>query len=59
MLYEPALTPESEKVALAFPPETVPEVTGVPLTVKVTVPVFTAGPLAGETVAASVTEVSP
>jgi hypothetical protein len=53
------LTPESEKVALAFPPETVPEVTGAPSTVKVTVPVFTAGPLAGETVAASVTEVSP
>ena len=57
--YEPACTPASDKEALALPPETVPDVTEMPLTVKVTVPLFTAGPLAGVTVAVSVADASP
>ena len=59
MLYWPALKPARDRFALALPPETVPDVTDMPFTVKVTVPVLTAGPLAGVTVALSVTEVAP
>jgi hypothetical protein len=64
IVYVPASTPDSEKLASAVPPETVPDV-AVPivvapfLTVNVTVPALTAGPLAGVTVELSVTEASP
>jgi hypothetical protein len=44
---------------LALPPETVPDVTGEPLTVKVTVPELIVGPLAGATAAVRVTDVAP
>jgi hypothetical protein len=61
MVYEPAFTPESGKLAVAAPPVTVPDVT-VPivappfLTVNVTVPTFT---VLGLTVADSTTEGAP
>ena len=60
-MYVPALTPESEKLALAAPPVTVPEV-AVPivvlplLMVNVTVPTLT---VFGLTVAERLTDASP
>jgi hypothetical protein len=63
-VYVSAPTPESEKSALALPLVTVagpavPIVVAPFLTVKDTVPTLGAGPLAGATVAVSVTEESP
>jgi hypothetical protein len=59
MSKDPALKPVRESDALALPLVTVPEVTECPSTLNVTVPLLTAGPLAGVTVAVSVTEESP
>jgi hypothetical protein len=53
------LRPDSENEAEALPEVTVPEVTGVPFTTKVTVPLMIAGPLAGLTVACRVTDEAP
>jgi hypothetical protein len=53
------LKPEREKVAEALPLLTVPETTGTPFTTNVTVPLLTAGPVAGATVACSDTDAAP